>query len=125
MNVSILRLMQLTVLFRPVGQREYELIQATEYRRFPPRLSEQPFFYPVTNETYATQIARDWNTKDEASGYVGYVLRFRIASEFLSKYTIHTVGASMHQEYWIPAADLEDFNDQIDGTIESITCFRR
>ncbi|HLK66379.1 MAG TPA: hypothetical protein VKU19_23255 [Bryobacteraceae bacterium] len=70
--------MDLTVLFRPVGQREYELIEAAGFRRFPPRLAEQPFFYPVTNEDYASQIARDWNTKDEASGWVGYVLRFSI-----------------------------------------------
>jgi hypothetical protein len=67
--------MELTILFRPVGQREYELIEATGFRRFPPRLPEQPFFYPVTNAEYATQIARDWNTKDEASGWTGYVLR--------------------------------------------------
>jgi hypothetical protein len=63
--------MQSTILYRPVGQREYELIEATGFRRFPGRLPEQPFFYPVTNEDYATQIARDWNTKDEASGWTG------------------------------------------------------
>ena len=63
-----------TVLYRPVGQREYELIEATGFRRFPPRLAEQPFFYPVANKEYAAQIARDWNTKDEASGWIGYVL---------------------------------------------------
>ena len=117
--------MQSSVLFRPVGQREYELIEAAGFRRFPPRLPEQPFFYPMTNEEYATQIAGDWNTKDEISGYSGYVLRFRVPSEFLSKYAVHTVGASMHQEYWIPAAELEELNDRIDGVIELITCFRR
>ena len=61
--------MSTTILYRPVGQREYELIEASGFRRFPPRLPEQPFFYPVANEEYATQIARDWNTGDEASGY--------------------------------------------------------
>src|ERR1051326_323876 len=86
--------MELTVLYRPVGQREYELIEAANFRRFPPRLPEQPFFYPVTNEEYATQIARDWNTKDEASGFAGYVLRFQIPSEFLRKYPIRTVGSA-------------------------------
>jgi hypothetical protein len=114
-----------TVLFRPVGQREYELIAATGFRRFPPRLPEQPFFYPVTNEEYATQIARDWNTKDEVSGYVGYVLRFRVRSEFLRGFPIHTVGATVHKEYWIPADELEEFNSEIEGPIESIACFRR
>src|ERR1700691_5138614 len=66
--------MELTVLYRPVGRREYELIEAAGFRRFPPRLPEQPYFYLVANEEYATQIARDWNTKDEASGWTGYVL---------------------------------------------------
>ena len=111
------------MLYRPVGQREYELIEASGFRRFPPRLPEQPIFYPVTNEAYATQIARDWNTKDDGSGYVGYVLRFRVNSEFLRRHVPHTVGASMHDEYWIPAAELSDFNDQIVGTIESIARF--
>ena len=60
--------MELTVLYRPVGQREYELIEASGFRRFPARLPEQPFFYPVTDEEYATQIARDWNTTDAVSG---------------------------------------------------------
>jgi hypothetical protein len=115
--------MELTVMYRPVGQREYELIEASGFRHFPPRLPEQPIFYPVTNEAYATQIARDWNTKDEASDYVGYVLRFRVNSEFLQRYDRHTAGASMHEEYWIPAAELTDFNDQIVGTIESIARF--
>ena len=124
-RVSILQFMQSTVLFRPVGQHEYDLIEAAGFRRFPPRLPEQPFFYPVTNEEYASQIARDWNTKDEASGYVGYVLRFSVRSEFLRKFQIRTVGSTMHQEYWIPAAELEQFNSELDGQIESIACFRR
>jgi hypothetical protein len=73
------------VLFRPVGQREYELNEAAGFRRFPGRLPEQPFFYPVTNKEYATEIARNWNTKDEASRFVGYMLRFRVPSEFIQK----------------------------------------
>ena len=117
--------MEFTVLYRPVGQAEYELIEATGFRRFPPRMPEQPFFYPVANEDYATQIARDWNTKGEASGWTGYVLRFRVRAEFLRKYPIRTVGSTVHQEYWIPAADLDLFNDQIEGSIESIACFQR
>ena len=117
--------MEFTFLYRPVGQPEYQLIEATGFRRFPPRLPEQPFFYPVTNEEYATQIARDWNVRDEASGWTGYVLRFRIQSEFLRKYPVRTVGSAVHQEYWIPADELDEFNDRIDGLIESIACFKR
>lgn len=117
--------MNLTVLFRPVGQREFELIEATGFHRFPPRLPEQPFFYPVANADYATQIARDWNTRDEASGYTGYVLRFQVSSAFLARYPLRTAGAAVHQEYWIPADELAAFNDEIQGPIECIASFHR
>ena len=51
------------VLYRPVGTEELELIRKTEYCAFPPRLPEQPIFYPVLNEKYATEIASKWNLK--------------------------------------------------------------
>jgi hypothetical protein len=94
-------------------------------RRFPPRLPEQPFFYPVLSEEYATHIARDWNTKDEASGFVGYVVRFRVRTDFLNHYEIHTVGAARHREYWIPAEELDAFNENIAGLIEVLSEFHR
>ncbi len=53
-----------TTLYRPVGPRELELIEASGFRAFPPRLPEQPIFYPVLSFEYAAQIARDWNAKD-------------------------------------------------------------
>ncbi len=81
-------------LYRPVGQKELDLIRESGYREFPPRLAWQPIFYPVLNEEYAVQIARDWNTKDEASGHVGYVTRFRVRAEFLKRYPVQTVGGS-------------------------------
>jgi hypothetical protein len=59
-------LASLTTLYRPVGRKELELIRASGFRAFPHRLPHQPFFYPVLTEEYAVQIARDWNTKDEA-----------------------------------------------------------
>jgi hypothetical protein len=74
---------ELTTLYRPVGQAEFELIRASGFREFPPRLPEQPFFYPVLTESYATQIARDWNAEDERSQFVGHVLRFKVRAEFL------------------------------------------
>ena len=114
---------QTVVLFRPVGRRELDLIHESGDRAFPPRLSFQPIFYPVLNEEYATKIARDWNTKDAASGYVGYVTRFYVRARFLAQYTIRTVGASHHQEYWIPADDLATFNENIVGPIEVIATF--
>jgi hypothetical protein len=115
---------QTTTLFRPVGQAKFDLIRAAGFRKFPPRLPAQPFFYPVANQDYAVQIARDWNTRDAVSGFTGYVLRFSVQTEFLSGYEIHTVGDSNHREYWIPAADLPRFNNNIVGPIEVISEFR-
>jgi hypothetical protein len=113
-----------TVLWRPVGQKELELIEASGWRAFPRRLAHQPIFYPVTTEAYAVQIARDWNTRDAASGNVGYVTRFRVRSDFLARYPIETAGARAHQEYWIPAEEMDAFNDAIVGAIEVVAEFR-
>ena len=110
-------------LFRPVGLDELELIRGSGYGEFPPRLPGQPIFYPVLNEEYAVQIARDWNTLHEADGR-GFVTRFRVRREFLRRYDVRTVGGSVHQEYWIPAADLPEFNRHIVGLIEMIAEFR-
>jgi hypothetical protein len=113
-----------TTLFRPVGQAELDLIAASGYCLFPPRLPGQPIFYPVLNEAYAVQIARDWNTKDAASGYVGYVTRFQVRTEVAARYPPQTVGAQHHRELWVPAAELETFNAAIVGRIEVIAEFR-
>ena len=111
---------QVTELFRPVGPHELALIAASEYRRFPPRLPDQPIFYPVCNEAYAIEIARDWNVK--ASG-TGFVTRFFVRADFLSAYDRQIAGARRHEEYWIPAEDLDAFNDAIVGPIEVIRSF--
>jgi hypothetical protein len=112
-----------TILFRPVGEKEFVKIRQSQFKAFPPRLPEQPIFYPVLNYDYAVQIARDWNTKDEKSGFVGYVTRFKVRSEYLKKYQVKTVGGSKHQEYWIPAENLNEFNDNIVGKIEVVEKF--
>jgi len=107
-----------TTLYRPVGQQELDLIRSSGHREFPPRLPHQPIFYPVLNEEYATQIARDWNTKSGSRR--GFVTRFQVRTEFLRRYEINTVGSSIHQEYWIPAEELPEFNRNIVGVIEVI-----
>lgn len=109
-----------TILYRPVGQKELDLIAESGYRSFPPRLEGQPIFYPVLNEEYATYIAREWNTSDAASGFIGYVLRFSVRNVFLDKYEVQKVGSATALEYWIPAEELDQFNDNIVGTIEII-----
>lgn len=107
-------------LYRPVGPEELALIRESGFRRFPQRLPHQPIFYPVISEAYATKIARDWNVK--ASG-AGFVTRFAVLRSFLDRYQVQTAGGSKHLEYWIPAADLEEFNQNIVGSIEIISQF--
>jgi hypothetical protein len=87
-----------------------------------PGLAGQPIFYPVLNEEYATQIARDWNAKHEAER-VGYVTRFRVRSEFAGRYPVRKVGSSVHQELWVPAEELDEFNRNLVGPIEVIATF--
>jgi hypothetical protein len=110
-----------TILYRPVGPKEIELIAANGFREFPLRLPEQPIFYPVLNEDYARQIARDWNVP--ASG-AGYVTRFAVRKEFADRYPVRTVGTSVHQELWVPAEELAEMNRNIVGLIEVIAEFK-
>ena len=109
-----------TVLYRPVGQPELDLIREAGFSSFPPRLPSQPLFYPVLTEEYATRLARDWNANDRSSGFVGYVTRFRVRTDFLRRYDPQPAGGSTLQEYWIPAEDLPEFNRNIVDLIEVI-----
>jgi len=113
----------MTTLYRPVGLRELELILESGSRAFPPRLPEQPIFYPVLNEAYAVQIARDWNTGDPASGFAGFVMAFDTSTAYLSRYPVKVVGAAQHQELWVPAEELEAFNAQLLGPIRLVQAF--
>jgi hypothetical protein len=102
-------------LFRPVGLEELELIKASGWKAFPPRLPDQPIFYPVTNEGYAAQIARDWNTKTGSRH--GYVTRFDVRADYVSRFERKVVGGREHEELWVPAEELEEFNRNIVGSI--------
>jgi hypothetical protein len=109
------------VLFRPVGTEELKLIEESRFSAFPPRLPEQPIFYPVTTEHYAAKIARDWNT--QFGGKEGFVVRFAVAGEYLDRYRRKLAGGQEHEEYWIPAEDLPEFNRNIVGRIEVVARF--
>ena len=108
-------------LYRPVGPKELALIRESGFRSFPPRLPEQPIFYPVLTEAYAIKIARDWNVRASGSGYV---TRFRVAKAFLDRYPVQEAGGRSRLEYWIPAEDLAAFNAAIVGEIEVVAEFR-
>src|SRR6266478_1560109 len=104
--------LETTILYRPVGPKELELIAASGYREFPPRLPEQPILYPVLNEEYARRIARAWNVPASGSGYV---TRFAVRKEFVAAYAEQQVGASLHRELWIPTEDFAELNRNIVG----------
>jgi hypothetical protein len=106
-------------LWRPVGTKELKLIASSGMRAFPPRLPEQPIFYPVLSEAYATKIAKDWNAQRGG----GYVTRFQVRMDFLARYEIKEAGGREHQEYWIPSEDLPAFNAAIIGEIEVVAEF--
>jgi hypothetical protein len=110
------------VLYRPTGPEELALVEATGFRRWPPRLPEQPIFYPVTNERYAREIATRWNIRDSG---VGYVTRFRVPKAFMDRYAVQKVGGAHHTEWWVPADELDALNDAIVGTIDVIGEYRR
>ena len=112
--------MTTTTLFRPVGPTELELIRESGWKEFPPRLPEQPIFYPVLNQEYAAQIARDWNVKASGSGYV---TKFEVDASYLQRFSVETVGGSIHQELWVPATELAEFNSNIVGKIDVVESF--
>lgn len=113
--------METITLYRPTGPKELELVKESGYKKWPPRLPEQPIFYPVTNEEYAIEITTKWNIKDSG---IGYVTRFEVNKEFMDRYEIKCVGASHHTEWWIPAEELEKLNENIVGLIEVIGEYR-
>jgi hypothetical protein len=109
------------ILFRPVGLQELQLIAKTNFRAFPPRLPDQPIFYPVLNFEYARQIAEGWNTKHN-NPPCGFVTRFEVQDEYIKQFEVQIVGSKENAELWIPAEELEEFNTHIIGqiTVEAV-----
>ncbi|MFN3549726.1 MAG: ADP-ribosylation/crystallin J1 [Mesorhizobium sp.] len=107
--------------WRPVGPKELALVRESGMRSFPPRLPDQPIFYPVLSEDYAIRIARDWNVPQSGAGFV---TRFEVRSDFLAQYQAQEAGGRALREYWIPAEELEAFNAAIVGPIEVVKEFR-
>jgi hypothetical protein len=110
-----------TTLWRPTGPAELELVRKLEWRAWPPRLPEQPIFYPVLDEDYAVRIARDWNVRHDGAGFV---TRFEVESAFLERYPVRQAGGETILELWVPAEELDEFNAHIVGRIEVVREFR-
>lgn len=109
-----------TTLYRPVGPAELELIAASGWRSFPPRLPEQPTFYPVLSEEYAAQIAERWNVRENGAGYV---TAFDVDAEYIARFEVKQVGGREHLELWVPAEELATFNQYIIGVIRVVREF--
>jgi len=103
-------------MYRPCGPNELALVVKSGYRAWPPRLPDQPIFYPVTNEKYAIEVNK-WNVRQSGKGYV---TKFDVKKSFVDNYEIQQVGGSHHTEWWIPCEDLEGLNNNIVGLIEVI-----
>lgn len=108
-------------LWRPVGLAELRKIHGAEMRAFPPRLPEQPIFYPVLNRAYAEQIARDWNA--ESAPYAGFVTEFELEDRYAARFPRRVVGDEVHEELWVPAEELAEFNAHIVGPIAVVASY--
>ena len=109
------------ILFRPVGLEELCLVYESGLQAFPPRLPDQPIFYPVLNEPYARQIARDWNTRSGTRS--GFVTRFEVDDTFVARFERRVVGGREHEELWVPAEELPAFNAHLTGPITVTSAF--
>ena len=90
-----------------------ELIKASNWQEFPPRLPEQPIFYPVLTYEYADLIITNWNINEEFSGYVGYITKFEVDLEYIVKFKVEIAGGPQLQELWVPSEELTEFNKHI------------
>jgi len=108
-------------LWRPTGTKELALVEQSGWTAWPPRLPDQPIFYPVTNFEYAAQIALDWNTK--FNDKIGYVTEFTVRKAYMDLFHKQVVGGGQHEEYWVPAEQLEEFNTNIIGPITIVASY--
>lgn len=108
-------------LYRPTGMAELRLVFESKGKAWPPRLPEQPIFYPVLNFEYAAQIARDWNSTTDP--FAGYVTRFEVDDNYGARFERHVVGGREHEELWVPAEELPVFNRHMTTPIDVVAAF--
>ncbi len=105
-----------TTLYRPVNKAELDLIISSDWTQFPPRLPDQPIFYPVLSLSYAKKI-NEWNVNAYGEGFI---VEFEIDNMYLVIHHIdpHNVGGKDDNEFWIRADQLDSFNKNIVGKIK-------
>lgn len=112
------------ILYRPTGLKELQLVQSLNMRAWPPRLPDQPIFYPVLTFEYAEKIARDWNSSRAAPDNLGFVTKFEISAELAAKYPVQIAGGRAHAELWVPAEALDAINEGIIGEIKVVAAYQ-
>lgn len=112
------------ILYRPTGKAELDLVEQSGWRQWPPRLADQPIFYPVLTFEYAEKIARDWNSTRTAPDNYGFVTRFEITEDIAARYPVQEAGGKELRELWVPAEELAAFNDGIVGRIEVVATYK-
>jgi hypothetical protein len=110
-------------LYRPTGLKELRLVRDLGWMSWPPRLPDQPIFYPVTTFAYAEKIARDWNSKGAAPDNLGFVTEFIITDAMAARYPVQLAGGRDHAELWVPSAALDAFNQAIIGAIAVVAAY--
>ena len=61
--------------------------------------------------------------RDEFGNYLGIVTCFDVSKDIIDKYPVQNVGARNHNEIWVPAEELEKFNQSIIGPIKVLKIF--
>ncbi len=70
---------------------------------------------------YAIKTAQEW---DVPSSGVSYVTRFQARDSFLARFRTCQVSGQDVIGYWIPAKDLDELTDAIEGQIELVAEYR-
>lgn len=112
--------MDTVTLYRAIGPGQMQAILDRDCARFPARLPQQKFFFPLLTEAFANYIAQEWNVPNSG---VGYIVRFRVDAEYLQTKRIYRVGGPEHREYRIERDEFPRFNAAIRGPIEVVGVF--
>ena len=51
--------------------------------------------------------------EDEIEGYQTRLTRFEVEQSYVEQFVVQTVGGRIHQELWVPAEQLDEFNRHI------------
>jgi hypothetical protein len=104
-------------LFRSVGEKEFRLIQQNGFKSFPARMPGRRGMNLASDKEYAMQIAAKRSNEDRRN----YIVEFEADDNYLSWFSTKTTDG--HQEFNIPAEQIDEFNSHITGLISVVGVF--